>query len=318
MRQWAVHHHELAGVAARVAKTARLHAAAQRLESAAFEGAGGGRPFTITLPRRLPSDGRSFRMLPNDGADLIVRQIAQLGWHGFERPMPDLFVALANRLGGTVIDVGANTGFYSLLACVASSGSRVVAFEPFPPVVPLLEANVSLNQLEERVNVSPLAISDTAGESILYIPVQDHGLVESSCSLNESFKEKTSGTVPVQMTTLDAYVRDAALRDVRILKIDVESLEHAVLAGAEATLVEQRPLVFVEVLHIGEPDAIEATSERAGYVDIRLLPDQAIVGEAVRHDPRAWNHLLVPAEELAVTAEVLGALGLVTVDRRGA
>jgi FkbM family methyltransferase len=211
-----------------------------------------------------------------------------------------------------VIDIGANTGLYSILACVASSQSRVVAFEPFPPVLPLLEANLRLNHLERRVMVSPMAISDTQGISSLYIPLQDHGLVESSCSLNASFKEATSGTVQVETTTLDAIVRDAGLRDVRVLKIDVESHEHSVLAGAENTLMHHRPLVFVEVLHIADPEAIDGSRERADYVDIRLRPDRAIVGEKVQHDPEAWNHLLVPVERLTDATQVLASVGLET------
>lgn len=181
LREWAVRHHRLPAAASGLARRARLDAIAGKLDSAAMEGADRKRPSIITLPRRLPSVGRSFKMFPAGGADLIVRQLTDLGWHGFERPMPDVFVALMNRLGGTVIDIGANTGFYSILACVASSHSSVVAFEPFPPVVPLLEANLRLNHLERRVMVSTMAISDTQGVSTLYIPLQDHGLVESSC-----------------------------------------------------------------------------------------------------------------------------------------
>lgn len=128
--------------------------------------------------------------------------------------------------------------------------------------------------------------------------------------MNPGFKEATSGTVQVETTTLDAFVRDFRLRDVRALKIDVESLEHSVLASAETTLSHQRPFVFVEVLHIGNPEAIDASRERADYVDIRLQPDRAIVGDKVRHDPQAWNHLLVPAEKLAATTQILASIGL--------
>ena len=310
LRAQAVRHHKLAGAAAGVARAARLEAMARKLDHAAVEGTGGQRPSTILLPRRLPADGRSFRMLSAGGADLVVRKLTLLGWDGFERPMPDVFVGLVNRLGGTVIDVGANTGFYSVLACVASSRARALAFEPFPPLLPLLEGNVKLNYCEGRVSLSRLALSDTEGRSTLYVPLQDHGLVESSCSLNAGFKEESSATVEVEVTTLDSFMAHSAVPDVQVVKVDVESLEHAVLAGAEGTLSRHRPFVFVEVLHIGDPDAIDRLRRRLHYVDARLRVDHAVIGDDVRHDPDAWNHLLVPAERMDEATVALRSVGL--------
>lgn len=149
----------------------------------------------------------------------------------------------------------------------------------------------------------------------MYVPLQDHGLVESSCSLNPNFKDAMSGAVEVQTTTVDAYVRGLGLGDVNVVKIDVESLEHAVLQGAEATLERQRPIVFFEVLHIGDPEAIDDIRKRLDYVDIRLRTDAAVVGDHVHHDPEAWNHVLVPAEMLGETLDVLESVGLSVVRR---
>jgi FkbM family methyltransferase len=266
-------------------------------------------PVKIELPEHLPSHGKGFLMFPCGARDLVVSKLV-LGWHEFERPMPDVFTAAVSALGGTLLDVGANTGFYSLLATTVNRQCTAVAFEPFAPVSQLLTDNIALNHLGSRVRVVQWAVSDETGIAELFIPDQEHGLIESSCSLNRSFKELRSGSVQVRVTTIDEFVRTVPRARPSVIKIDVESLEHAVLRGARRTLARHRPLVFFEVLHIGDPEAIDRMRGELDYVDVRLAPGQLVIGERVQHDPDAWNHLLVPAERLDEVLEIVHVVGL--------
>jgi FkbM family methyltransferase len=254
------------------------------------------------------------------GADQIARDLFRSGWQGFEWPVPEVFARWVSVNEGVVLDVGANTGFYALVAAQVSPASTVHAFEPFPAAIVCLQQNLALNRaLGSRVEVFPYAVSDVAGEAPLFVPDPGHGLVETSCSLNSQFKERVVDQVPVPVVTLDAHVEGLGRPVVSAVKIDVESLEHRVLAGADRLLARDRPVVFLEVLPSGDPVAIEAVRQRHGYVAVRLRPGSAMVGHPVEHDPQGWNQALVPDEKAGLMGEALAASGLVAIgDRAGA
>ena len=210
--------------------------------------------------------------------------------------MPQTFVACVQASDGIVVDVGANTGFYSILAALAKPSTRVVALEPYPPVLHELRRNLHLNGLGRRVKIVEKAIGAETGTA-LFVPTDEHGLVETSCTLSDTFKPRYSASLDVAVATLDDV---CAERRVAVVKIDVESLEHAVLAGGVRTLRRWRPLTFVEVLPPGNLPELRRLYRELDYVDVQLHPTKAIVGRDVEFAPTAWNHLWVPRERLDV------------------
>jgi FkbM family methyltransferase len=255
---------------------------------------------TVTPP---VADARPFTMVRVNGTDQIAAALATDGWLGFERPLPDVFTALVRAKGGLVLDVGANTGFYALIAISVDPSVRVHAFEPYPPVLDLLHANLAINRVGTRVRVYEEAIGRTPSTALLHIPDPSHGLVETSASLNPSFRvEGDRSAVSVVVTTLDGHCEheasDGANDRVGVIKIDVESLEHEVLAGATSLLERDRPYVVVEVLPTSDIDALETIRATSDYVDVRLRPADAVAGAAVAFDPDGWNHLWIPQERL--------------------
>jgi FkbM family methyltransferase len=246
-----------------------------------------------TLPPSLFQE-RSLTMDTAGGRDLVARKLWTHGWDGFEPPLPTLFAA-ALADGDVMLDVGANTGYYALLAASIGHRMEVHAFEPFPKVFKLLNANLARNSQGSRVRAVPVAASDTCGEAKLYIPSGDHGFIESSASLEKDFREATE-TVTVATTTLDVYTAD--LRQVNVIKIDVESAEHLVLAGARETLRRHRPVVFCEILERADFAAIGTICRDANYISIRLHPGAVVVANSVASDGRWTNQALWPAERL--------------------
>src|SRR3954470_22111972 len=73
----------------------------------------------IEIPRGGVRESGRFRMFGIGGLDQVARCLWWGGWHGYERPLPDFFLACA-RQSRFVLDVGAYTGFYSLLAARSS------------------------------------------------------------------------------------------------------------------------------------------------------------------------------------------------------
>jgi FkbM family methyltransferase len=123
------------------------------------------------------------------------------------------------------IDVGANVGSYTILACRAV-GAAGYAFEPIPGTYARLQENIRLNHLENKVaclNVgigsAPGTIKFTAG-----LDTMNHALADS---------ERDPGAVEVKVVTLDSILKD---KNPSLVKIDVEGYETPVLEGASETL----------------------------------------------------------------------------------
>jgi FkbM family methyltransferase len=253
-----------------------------------------------------------FAMVRIKGSDQIAAAIAADGWLAFERPVPDVFVALVRARRGLVLDVGANTGFYALAAVSVDPSIEAHAFEPYPPVRELLRANIDINAQGARVRVFAEAVGSAKRDALLHIPNPSHGLVETSASLNPAFRveaDRTSLVVPV--TTLDDHVASLGPHArVSLIKVDVESLEHEVLEGATSLLSKDRPHVFVEVLPTSNVEALEAIRSACDYVDVCLRPHEAGVGSAIAFDPDGWNHLFIPAELLDAGLALVESCGL--------
>lgn len=261
---------------------------------------------------RLPAGTRSlrtrrFRMHALDDRDQVVRALRTGGWLSFEAPLPSVVARLVHRWPHLFLDVGANTGFYSLLATTADRRATAMAFEPVPEVAALLRANLAANPQGRRVEVREAAVGDTEGAVDLHLPpAQADGTVETSASLDPDFKGTIERVVQVEAHTLDGVWTAAGRPPVGVVKIDVEGVEARVLAGAAGLLDGARPVVTIEVLPGAAVGALDEARARHRYADVTLSPVEAVVGRPqIAVDERAPNHLLVPQERLdAVVAEL--------------
>ena len=139
-------------------------------------------------------------------------------------------------------DVGANVGMYSVWAAKIG-GARVWAFEPESQNFALLNRNIVLNGLGDRVKAYCIALSDSAGYSELHLSEFAAG---GSChSLGERVDFKLEPARPAfsqgcVSATLDELVGTAAMPQPTHLKIDVDGFEHKVVDGARDTLRDPR------------------------------------------------------------------------------
>jgi len=121
------------------------------------------------------------------------------------------------------VDVGANVGYFSLLA--ATRCARVISFEPNPACASVLEENISLN-LVKNVDVRRVALSDHCGSADLYFGIP--GNLGAA-----SFKTDRGDKVLVPLETLERAMSGITPS---LIKIDVEGSELAVLRGAISIL----------------------------------------------------------------------------------
>jgi FkbM family methyltransferase len=256
----------------------------------------------VTVPLPIGSVFEAISMLECSGRDQVAKQASTFGWSNFEPPMPELFYLCVKKAKGLVLDIGANTGFYSILAAAARPDLKILAFEPDPTVRPILEGNLKMNGLGDRVSLFSTALSDRIGKADLFIPSQEHGLVETSSSLERTFKKTHSAVVQVEVDTLDNIFSGQrnCLRRISLLKIDVEGHESSVLRGAAAIIKRHRPVIFIEVLPEADFTFLNAFVKANAYKDIRLTSAgvTAPFDEVELFEPLSWNHVFAPAEKL--------------------
>ncbi|HCX31114.1 MAG TPA: methyltransferase, partial [Blastocatellia bacterium] len=122
----------------------------------------------------------------------------------------------------TVVDIGANVGYYTLIAAsVVGASGKVYAFEPEPSNYELLTRNIAANG-HKNVLPSPEAVSDRVGSMKLYIDSQNFG--------NRSFSQQNivhdGGAVDVNTTTLDCLCLSGKIaKQIDVMKIDAQGAE---------------------------------------------------------------------------------------------
>lgn len=262
-------------------------------------------PKTVTIE----GHGPAFRMSGVNGRDQIPNLI---WWHGREHepPMPEVLAALA-RDARVIVDVGANTGFYTLLTA-ANSKAVVHSFEPFPVCRDCLLTNLRLNpELAARVRYHEAAVGSETGTAKLYIPVPlaDHGLIETSCSLDRDFRV-VDHEIDVPLVTLDSEFPIANDDHVDLIKIDVEGMESRVVAGARELLRTRRPMVTVEILDDKYVAPLAEAYLGLDYKLVALTPDSLDVQPDFRRTESTENYLTVPAEKLDVVKRLAETLHL--------
>ena len=135
--------------------------------------------------------------------------------------------------GATVLDVGAHVGYYTVLSAVLTGpAGKVVSFEPNPVNHGFLRRHVQVNGLT-NVTIENAAVSDREGTAAFAF-----GSGSGTGRLDEA------GAIQVRTLRLDDFCRE---RDVRpgIVKVDVEGAELSVLRGAEMTISEHHPVIFL-------------------------------------------------------------------------
>jgi FkbM family methyltransferase len=194
---------------------------------------------------------------------------------------PDMLAALAElaRRGGTLYDVGAHTGYYTC-AWLCLGGTAVEAFEPAAYNLRILQATVQRNGLAGRVRVHPVALGDQDGLGTLIASSKDVGASSAAyvAELGKPELPLSTGrkqldgldeiTVPVHR--LDDLRTTMGLPAPRVLKLDVEGAEGAILAGSISLLEQARPAILCEIHNVEVGLETAQRLARMGY-DLRIL-----------------------------------------------
>ena len=239
-----------------------------------------------SFPLRIAGVNEDLRLCVHEETDIHVsRQIREQGiWEAFET---ELVVRLLQP-GQCFLDVGANIGYYSVLAgYLVGTQGRVVAFEPEPANFALLQDNIELNQLTQATAVAA-ALAATSGTARLHLNLEnrgDHQLFP---------QDATRDSLPVALCNGAEFLREHGLRP-NLVKIDTQGAESAVVAGLmpELQTLGDGLRLIVELT----PAALRA-ADSCGRELVELLAQLELPFHIIDH----IEHRLVatPAAELAL------------------
>jgi FkbM family methyltransferase len=167
------------------------------------------------------------------GKRWIVGSAIHRCWLGFYEYEKQKLISREVRPGSVFWDVGANVGFYSLLASKLVGSGKVFAFEPAPRNLSYLRKHLTLNRVR-NVEVLAIAVCDKNGSS--RFETEESGLMGHLSG---------EGGITVPTATLDSLVDDGAVLPPDYVKMDIEGAELLALHGASRTFQRFRPVLFL-------------------------------------------------------------------------
>lgn len=197
------------------------------------------------------------------------------------------------RPGMTFFDIGANLGYYTLLASkIVGSCGEVHAFEPAPVQFRHLALNVKINRAK-NIRLNNLALAERSGDKELFLSDGWNQGIHSFAKMSGP-----AHSCLVQCTSLDEYVDRAGVAQIDVMKMDVEGSELFVLGGGKSALVDLRPRVIIFEACEGHAQAqgystseVKQLLSEKGYRILRLAPSAQPI-EAVLASPEDYANLV--------------------------
>ncbi len=211
------------------------------------------------------SGGTKFKLLTNQ-TSYVTKLLYWNGASQFE--YTSIFERLAKKID-SFMDIGANTGYYSILATAVNRKISVHSFEPAQGPAHYLRKNIVINQFGNNIKAHDIALSDKESEVEFY-EVQNakyrylaHNLGGVGSLKKESDSKRTSTIV--KTLPLDKFVVRENIQKIDLIKIDTEGTEHLILNGGRQTISQFKPIIICETLFHQIEKELESIMKSHGY-----------------------------------------------------
>lgn len=230
----------------------------------------------------------------------------ELFWEGIENAWEKKSIELWRKMtkdANIIIDVGANTGLYSLVAKAENPSAQVIAFEPLEEVMAYLKKNNALNNFDIQYHTK--ALSYYNGKAKVYLKKGED--FAYSVTVNKSL---LSNNTPqreeeIDCLRLDSFIEEKKIPHIDLMKIDVETHEAEVLEGMGKYLEEYRPDMIIEIWDKDVAKKLNTIFSNLDYLyfDIDDKNDKIIQRETIIPS-MYWNYLICKRK----TAQKLGLI----------
>ena len=255
------------------------------------------KPFRRFLPERFlfPVCGffklniapSTFINIEGHYTSFITRKLFWNGITGFEYDSVVIFKELIKK-ANVFYDIGANLGYYSLMAEKINPDIKVFAFEPFPDAIKAFKRNISKNNFQ-HIHIVPVGLADKFGEDTLFYRINvdfPDGLQLAGNNSMVNFKDNRNKQIQIKTQTLDSFADSQNHASLDFIKIDTETTEFIILSNGMKTIQTFRPVILCEVLPGNNEYKLEAFFTSLNYLFFRvekggviLLPKLEVVGD---------------------------------------
>jgi FkbM family methyltransferase len=190
-------------------------------------------------------DPRDISVTPHIALDYI-----------WEKPITHAWLKVI-KPGDTILDIGANFGYFGALAAqYGGRKSKVIFFEANPHLLPYINKTLSVNWLNEQSVVENLAVADKDGKAKLnvlkdYIGSSSlHSIESLDKYMHEKMHLETQEAISVQAVSIDSYCQKNKIAAIDLIKMDIEGYEEKAYAGMRKTIqASPNATMFVEFTH---------------------------------------------------------------------
>jgi FkbM family methyltransferase len=198
----------------------------------------------------------------------------------------------------TIVDIGANTGIFSLVARALNPRARIYAFEPVKRVFDRMRDNVALNGFD--IDCRMEAATNVDGHATIFDVDDEH---EYSATLNRGFYDAHPANAPliesrVVARRIDTFIRENGVSKIDLMKIDVEMHEPEVLEGMAECLKTMRPTLLIEVLTDEMGERIHSLLQGYDYLFFNIDEEQG-ARRVGRVEKSASRNMLACSESIA-------------------
>ena len=248
-----------------------------------------GRVINFLFPFRLPQriyrhmtfkgtfvvkiEKNKLRLINSKG--IITNDIFYSGIFGnYEGETLRLWYEISKEVNGLVLDIGAYSGIYSLVAASANKQSSIVAFEPHPKNFDLLCKNIQMNECA-NITSDNRAISNKTGKALFYnYNVED---VENTgfTLINHRHVETESSSISCPTISFKEYLESNHKEQIlSLVKLDIERAELIVLRDGIERIQKDQTIIFCEILDRESIFKIHSLFKKIDYVFINIHDDK--------------------------------------------
>jgi FkbM family methyltransferase len=261
---------------------------------------------TITL--KVEGD-KSFKMSTNQ-TSYVTKLLYWRGADSFEYTI--IFKDLIKKCH-VFIDVGANSGYYSLLASSLNKRIKVFSFEPAQGPLYFLKKNVSINKFENQIEVKATALSSQKSEILFYeVNNPKYGYLKHNLggvgSLEKDIKKKAH---KVETIKLDQFVQEKKIAKIDLIKLDTEGTEDFILKGSIESIRRFQPIIICELLYNKIEGELETIFKNENYLFFlhsngRLIPTATL---RRTEDDGIRDGFFVPSSKIELVSKFIQQAG---------
>jgi FkbM family methyltransferase len=246
--------------------------------------------------------GEKIRMYNPGYQSHIENQIFWNGIeNGWEKESVKIWIGLCQK-SRVIVDVGANTGIFTLLALKTNKNARVISFEPINFIADKFKRNMELNHLKYELH--DVALSNTESVFEVYSESRDNSYTISIDKKN--LKGNTNDFFVLEMKTerLDHFIEKRGIDRIDLMKIDVERHEPMVLEGMGKYLEQMKPDLLIEIQTEEIAQQIQALIQNIDYLYFNI-DDLGVVKQTEKLGKSEYLNYLICSRESAKLLQLI-------------